>query len=129
MEDMAENRRVFYVGCTRAKNHLILAGTMKKALMQGEGRSLTTEDYRERATILELLDDIYGFNTNFPYGGKRVYRAGVDMPSVIWCEPESRGFKGVKYQGISITAGDFGTIDEERPVQTVRVAIISAIEF
>ncbi|MFC1820609.1 UvrD-helicase domain-containing protein, partial [Thermodesulfobacteriota bacterium] len=125
LEDMAESRRVFYVGCTRARNHLVLIGSMKKSLMEKQKRSLTSEDYRERATILELLDDIYRFNLSFPREQSKIYADKGRVPSIIWSEPESRKFKGVYYDKLRLDSSDFGAYDDRikkldltEPIQT-----------
>jgi len=112
LEDMAENRRVFYVGCTRARNHLILMGNMKKSLMEKERVPITSDDYRELATIMDLLDDIYGFSFNFPLEESHVYEGKDGLPSVIWGEPGSRGFTGVPYGGRGLDCSDFGEYDD-----------------
>jgi len=112
LEDIAENRRVFYVGCTRARNHLLLVSNIKKGLMENEKRTLTSEDYRERATILDLLEDIYGFSMNFPPEQSKVYRGRGDQPSIIWTEPGSRMFKGINYRREGSASYDLGVYDE-----------------
>ncbi|MDB9822785.1 UvrD-helicase domain-containing protein [Deltaproteobacteria bacterium] len=112
LEDMAENRRVFYVGCTRAENHLILVATVRKGLMEKEKGSITSEDYRERASILDLLDDIYGFNLNFPPEKSDLYEGNGDLPSIVWSKPETRKFKGVYYGSKRLVREDFGVCDE-----------------
>jgi len=112
LEDMAENRRVFYVGCSRTINHLVLTGHMEKRLMEKRKTSLSTEDYRERATIMDLLDDIYQFEVNFPRA-QSVFLGGHDGgPTVIWKEPEPRVFKGLPYGGEKLTRKEFGDYDD-----------------
>jgi len=113
LEDMAENRRVFYVGCTRTRNHLILMGRMKKRLMEKDRLSLSSEDYRERATIMELLDDIYKFNLNYPPEEAELFESKGDLPSVVWRNPDSREFKGVRYKGKTLGQKDFGIYDDK----------------
>ncbi len=103
LEDMAENRRVFYVGCTRCMNHLVLIGHKDEEQTKEERRPLSTADYRERATIMDLLDDIHDFNVGFPR---------QSTPSVIWSEPEVRMFRGILYEGERLTQKDFGDYDE-----------------
>jgi ATP-dependent helicase/nuclease subunit A len=103
LEDMAENRRVFYVGCTRCMNHLVLIGHKDKEQTKKEKRSLLSADYRERATIMDLLDDIYDFDVDFPR---------QSVPTVIWSEPEVRKFRGILYKGERLTQADFGDYDE-----------------
>ena len=112
LEDMAENRRVFYVACTRAENHLILTGGLNKRLMENERRSLTSDDYRERTAILDLLDDIYGFNLNFPPERSKIHEGRGDLPAVVWRDPEAREYKGVYYNNESVKRDDFCSYDE-----------------
>jgi len=112
LEDRAENRRVFYVGCTRARNHLLLVGSIKKGMMEKERIPLTCGDYRERATILDLLDDIYGFSMNFSPGQLKIYEGKGDIPSVVWSEPELRKFKGIYYGREKLDRSAFGIYDE-----------------
>jgi ATP-dependent helicase/nuclease subunit A len=112
LEDIAENRRVFYVGCTRARNHLLLVGNIKKGQMENEKRGLTSEDYRERATVLDLLDDIYGFSINFPPEQSKVYKGEGGQPSIVWTEPKSRIFKGIHYGREGSNNYDLGVYDE-----------------
>jgi len=95
LEDIAENRRVFYVGCTRARNHLILIGRAQKTMMEDEGTELTSEDYRERATILELLDDIFGFNADLNSEQTKTNKIERGRPSIFWIEQQRRIFKGI----------------------------------
>ena len=59
LEEMAENRRVFYVGCTRAENHLVLITAGNSETAGGEKKSLTSDDYRRYASISQLISDIY----------------------------------------------------------------------
>ena len=112
LEDMAENRRVFYVGCTRAKNHLLLIGSPKKGMKGDRKRSLTPEDYRERASIMDLLDDIYEFDRTFPPEKSRIYKSEKGLPSVLWCEPGPEEEKGIYYSKIKLDRGDFGSRDQ-----------------
>jgi ATP-dependent exoDNAse (exonuclease V) beta subunit len=112
LEDMAENRRVFYVGCSRTMNHLVLIGHMGKSAV-GKGRGpLSTEDYRERATLMDLLDDIYQFEVNFPWERSGFFKGNASVPTVIWKEPEPKVFKGVQYGGEKLTQRRFGDYDE-----------------
>lgn len=111
LEDIAEYKRVFYVGCTRTEDHLILLGTVKKGDLQKESQKLTSEDYRERSSIMELMDDIYGFKGNFrpesgmPYGGEKGF------PSIVWKEIEPRKFRGIIYEKNIISNDSFGSMD------------------
>jgi ATP-dependent helicase/nuclease subunit A len=112
LEDMAENRRVFYVGCSRTMNHLVLIGHMGRN-MAGKGRGpLSTEDYRERATLMDLLDDIYQFEVNFPREQPSFFEGNTSVPTVIWKEPEPKVFKGVQYGSEKLTQKWFGGYDE-----------------
>ena len=99
LEDMAENRRVFYVGCSRTMNHLVLTGHMGKN-MAAKGRGpLSTEDYRERATLMDLLDDIYQFDVNFP-GNSRVFLKGrAVFPPSFGKNPNQRCLGGSNMEG------------------------------
>jgi ATP-dependent helicase/nuclease subunit A len=112
LEGMAENRRVFYVGCSRTMNHLVLIGHAAKNMV-GKGRvPLSTEDYRERATLMDLLDDIYQFEVNFPRKQSSFFEGNGGVPSVIWREPEPKTFRGVQYGGRELTRKRFGDYDE-----------------
>jgi ATP-dependent exoDNAse (exonuclease V) beta subunit len=109
---MAENRRVFYVGCSRTMNHLVLIGHMGKN-MRGKGRgSLSTEDYRERAPLMDLLDDIYQFEVNFPREQSSLFEGNGSVPTVIWREPEPKMFRGAQYGGEELTRKRFGDYSE-----------------
>jgi ATP-dependent helicase/nuclease subunit A len=85
LEDMAENRRVFYVGCSRTRSHLVLIGHMEKRMKEKEKTSLSSEDYRERATIMDLMDDIY----QFP-GSSRIVLKGRAMSPRSFGENQNR---------------------------------------
>ncbi len=112
LEHMAENRRVFYVGCTRTMNHLALIGPTGKKMV-GKGKApLSTEDYRERATIMDLIDDIYKFEVNFPREQSSFFEGKGSVPTVIWKEPEPKIFRGVPYGGEKLTRKQFGDYDE-----------------
>jgi ATP-dependent exoDNAse (exonuclease V) beta subunit len=113
LEEMAENRRVFYVGCTRTRNHLILMGHTQKRMMEKDKTPLSTEDYRGKATILDLLDDIYQFNLNFPATRSPIFEGKGGHPVVIWKEPRPRKFRGITYGGEKVKGEDFGSHDDE----------------
>jgi ATP-dependent helicase/nuclease subunit A len=98
LEDIAENRRVFYVGCTRARNHLILTSNVQKTMTGDERMRLTSEDYREGATILELLDDIFGFHMDSNSEQTKSAKMERDRPSVFLTEQRKRIFKGINYK-------------------------------
>jgi ATP-dependent helicase/nuclease subunit A len=112
LEDIAENRRVFYVACTRAMNHLVLLGSMKKRLMEKDLRSLTTEDYREGAGILDILNDIYHFDPDSPSGREAYCPADGDELSVFWREPAPGTFHGINYEEGSFTPDKFGAYSD-----------------
>jgi ATP-dependent helicase/nuclease subunit A len=112
LEDIAENRRVFYVGCTRARNHLILTGKVQKTMME-EGRTeLTSEDYRERATILDLLDDIFEFNADLKREETKTDNIEKGRPSVFWIEQRLRIFKGINYKRERSCEDNLGVYNE-----------------
>jgi ATP-dependent helicase/nuclease subunit A len=113
LEDIAENRRVFYVGCTRTKHHLVLLGGMKQGRREEVRRSLSSDDYRKRATIMELLDDVYGFALRCPPEKADLFEGAGDFPTVIWKELGPREFKGILYEGKGLTRDDFGTYEEQ----------------
>lgn len=113
LEAFSENRRVFYVACSRAMNHLVLIGSMKKRHLEKGDRGLTSRDYREQATIMDILDDIYGFNLNYPPEDALDYPGNGGSPGVFWRDPKARGFKGIAYKSDMFLPGDFGRYDEE----------------
>ena len=98
LEDIAENRRVFYVGCTRTMNHLVLIGHRGKKKSAKERVRLSEGDYRERATIMDLLDDIYEFDGNFS-------SVRVDAEDAIVIAPDNAVGQGLGRVGI--TGRDF----------------------
>jgi ATP-dependent exoDNAse (exonuclease V) beta subunit len=111
LEDMAENRRVFYVGCTRTMNHLVLIGhpDMRKT---AKGRApLTQGDYRERATIMDLLDDIYDFDVDSSSEPNFLEGREGNL-SILWSNPEPRKFQGLPYGNERPTQGHLGNYDE-----------------
>ena len=112
LEDIAENRRVFYVGCTRARNHLILTSNVQKTMMGDERMDLTSEDYRERATILELLDDILGFDRDLNSGPTKTDKMELDRPSVFWIEQRRRILKGINYKTERTCRDNLGVYNE-----------------
>ncbi len=109
LEEVAENRRVFYVGCTRAMHHLILTGHMEVG--KGGGGSLSSRDYREGAPVLELLDDIWGIRATFRDDMVGTYPQGEGSPRIIWEDPHSLQFSGVSYDEANISQADFGEMD------------------
>jgi ATP-dependent helicase/nuclease subunit A len=129
LEDMAENRRVFYVACTRAMNHLVLIGSMKKRHMEKDFISLSSEDYRERASILDILNDIYRFNPDHPLGPEESCSRDGDAPSVFWREPELRTFRGLNYKDGFFSQNDFGKYNERIAKNDLTSPIISPSYF
>ncbi|MFC1891485.1 UvrD-helicase domain-containing protein [Thermodesulfobacteriota bacterium] len=129
LENMAETRRVFYVGCTRAENHLILLGSMKKSLMEKKRKPFSSEDYRDRGTILELLDDIYDFNRNFPYEKSKQYESDGNIPSVFWKDSEPRSFRGIPYKEQKVNNNSFGAYNEKMRNLDLTRAIGSSYYF
>lgn len=111
LEDVAENRRVFYVACTRAMYHLILTGHQKVGKNEDDG-ILTSRDYREGATILELLDDIWGLSRGFQEEMVGNYPQGDACPHVVWSEPGTRGVVGVTVSEAKLTMDEFGRKDD-----------------
>ena len=112
LEAIAENRRVFYVACTRAMNHIVLIGSMKKKFQERNAGHLSSGDYKGRATILDILDDIYGFYRNFPPENDCCYPEKTGTPAVSWRDPGPRGFKGIDYKDDYFLPGDFGRYDD-----------------
>jgi ATP-dependent helicase/nuclease subunit A len=110
LEDVAENRRVFYVGCTRAMHHLILTGHMEVG--KGRGGSLSSHDYREGAPVLELLDDIWGIRAAFREDAVGRYPQGEGSPRIIWEDPEPLKFAGASKAEARITQADFRKRDD-----------------
>ena len=93
-------------------NHLILMGEMKKEMLDKKTLPLTSDDYREGATIMEVLDDIYGFTENFPPDVSTVYNGGQMRPGVIWKVSEPREFKGISYDRRNFNRNQFGKYNE-----------------
>jgi len=110
LEEVAENRRVFYVGCTRAMHHLILTGHMEV----GKGREgpLSSRDYREGAPVLDLLDDIWGIRALFREDSVGRYPHGQGSPRIIWEDPTPLTFAGVSHTEAKLTQADFMEMDE-----------------
>jgi len=109
LEDIAENRRVFYVGCTRAENHLLLLGQSRRK----EGSDivpLSSNDYRERASIFEILDDIYCLDRE-PKGN--ISGGHIDnLPVILNIDTEVRKFSGVDYNDKIPNRDSFGIYNE-----------------
>lgn len=108
-EEVAENRRVFYVGCTRAMHHLILTGHTEVG--KGRGGSLSSRDYREGAPILDLLDDIWGIRATFRDDTVGQYPQGEGSPRIIWEDPHPLQFAGVSYAEAKVHQADFREMD------------------
>ena len=113
LEDVAENRRVFYVGCTRAMHHLVLTGHLKVAAGGDTRAPLGPRDYREGAAILDLLDDIWDLGGRFREDSVGKYPEGDESPVVIWSDPKPREFAGVSSREIDLSLESFGKPDEE----------------
>ena len=112
LEDMAENRRVFYVGCTRTMNHLVLIGHRGKRQTAKERAPLSKGDYRERATIMDLLDDIYEFDVNASSEDSNSFDGREGNLSILWSDPEPRRFRGTPYGCERPTQRHFCNYDE-----------------
>ena len=112
LEGVAENRRVFYVGCTRAMHHLILTGHMVVEKGRGSESFLTSLDYKEGAPIMDLLDDIWGISKRFREDMIGRYPRENEFPLVVWADPTPRRFAGVEPCEAKLSRDDFGTIDD-----------------
>jgi len=112
LEDVAENRRVFYVGCTRAMHHLILTG--HRAVGGGNSNKvpLTPFDYKGGATILDLLDDIWGLSTGFREDLVGKYPQGDEFPLVVWSDPTPRRFAGVSSRETRLSSDSFAKLGD-----------------
>lgn len=113
LEHIAERKRVFYVACTRTMNHLILLGNMSKRLMEKDKNQLSAEDYQERATILDLLDDHYRFAINFPPDHADITKGFEGLSWVIWRDTDPKSFKGFRYDQNRIRGEDLGVYDDQ----------------
>ena len=111
LEAVAENRRVFYVGCTRTMHHLILTGHMVVKGKDREG-SLTSLDYKEGASVIDLLDDIWGIRKGFREDMIGRYSQKDEFPLVVWTNPTPKGFAGVNSRETRLSLNNFGSIDE-----------------
>jgi len=111
LEDMAENRRVFYVGCTRAENHLILLGADNRKKTVNKKSYLTSDDYRLGANINQLLSDIYDLDED---GGEN-YEGADDKfsPVIKKCTVKVNPFKGIEYNPEKPDQGSFGVYDDK----------------
>ncbi|UCF72492.1 MAG: UvrD-helicase domain-containing protein [Deltaproteobacteria bacterium] len=112
LEDVAENRRVFYVGCTRTMHHLILTGHMEVGKGRDSDSSLTSLDYREGAPIMHLLDDIWAISTRFREDMIGRYPRKDEFPLVVWTHPAPKAFAGVNYGEQKLSVHHFGTMDD-----------------
>ena len=111
LEDMAENRRVFYVGCTRAENHLVLFGTGDEKKTGDNKIYLTSDDYRERANINQLLLDIYDPDEEGGEGSRK--DNGKFFPVVKRCSVKANPFQGVDYDPEKPDRDSFGIYDDD----------------
>ena len=112
LEDVAENRRVFYVGCTRAMHHLVLTGHVTVATGSDTRAPLSPHDYRGGAPILDLLDDIWDLGGRFQEESVGEYPEGEESPLVIWSDPKPRKFTGVSSRETDLSLESFGKSDE-----------------
>ncbi len=112
LEDVAENRRVFYVGCTRAMHHLILTGHMIVGKGKDNENSLTSLDYQEGAPIMDLLDDTWGIRSRFQEDMIGRYPQKNEFPLVVWANPTPKGFAGVSSCETKLSLDDFGKIGD-----------------
>ncbi|MGD9157891.1 MAG: UvrD-helicase domain-containing protein [Desulfobacteraceae bacterium] len=111
LEETAENRRVFYVGCTRTENHLVLIGADSAKKTKNEKTCLTSDDYREHANINQLLSDIY----NMDEEGEGDCKSNNDKfsPVIKRCTVKENPFKGIEYDPEKPDRDSFGVYDEE----------------
>jgi ATP-dependent exoDNAse (exonuclease V) beta subunit len=112
-EDVAENRRVFFVGCTRAIDHLILAGYMQVEKRRDSEEPFTSYDYREGAPIIDLMDDIWKIRDRYQEDAVGRYPKEKEYPLVVWESPTPQRFTGVDSSEMSIPAADFRRLDEK----------------
>jgi ATP-dependent helicase/nuclease subunit A len=127
LEEMAENRRVFYVGCTRAENHLVLICAGKNKKEETEPIALTPDDYRERANIREILNDIYGFDHE---GGDKISVNEYQFSPVISRQMvKQEQFRGIEYDPEMPVAGSFGLYNDHVKGLDLTAPIISPPYF
>lgn len=113
LEDVAENRRVFFVGCTRAMHHLILTGYMSVEKHSDSEEHFTSYDYREGAPILDLMDDIWKIRNRYQEDAVGRYPKEKELPVVIWESPTPQQFTGVGSLEMSIPTTDFRPLDKK----------------
>ncbi|MBN2419804.1 MAG: UvrD-helicase domain-containing protein, partial [Deltaproteobacteria bacterium] len=106
LEETAENRRVFYVGCTRAENHLILIGAENN-----KKSCLTSGDYRLGANINQLLWDIYRIGEEDNHGAEN--NSEKFYPFIRRYPVNENRFKGVCYDPEKPDSDSFGAYDED----------------
>lgn len=111
LEEVAENRRVFYVGCTRAESHLVLIGADNEKKTDNNKTSLTSDDYRHGANINQLISDIY--NLNKEGGGNTGRSNGTFSPVIKRYTLNSNPFKGIEYNPDKPDGNSFGMYDKE----------------
>ena len=112
LEDVAENRRVFYVACTRAMHHLILTGHMVVGKNKDNKNPLTFLDYKQGVPIMDLLDDIWGVRKRFREDMMGIYPQKKEFPLVVWANPTPQVFAGVGSCKTKLSPDDFGKIDD-----------------
>jgi ATP-dependent helicase/nuclease subunit A len=110
LEEVAENRRVFYVACTRAENHLALLCAEHPLKAEIKPVPLTSDDYREKASINQILTDIHGLNLE--YGEDEGCDNNRFFPVVKRPLVKMEGFRGIEYSPQMPDPGSFGAYDE-----------------
>ncbi len=111
LEEMAENRRVFYVGCTRAENHLVLIGADNEKKNSDKRIILTPDDYRQGSNINQLLSDIYGAAEEEEEKCDRDNEKF--FPVIKRCDVKAKPFKGIDYDSEKPDRNSFGIYDDD----------------
>ncbi len=110
LEEIAENRRVFYVGCTRAENHLVLICADNAKKTETGPITLTSDDYRQKANINQLLTDIYGLDKE---SVKEFSEIDNNFSPVIKrYQVKMNRFHGVDYDPEKPDSASFGIYDD-----------------